>query len=47
MCYGTFQTHFIMTPCPRARALAKFEDFYSTSEGVRWRVGKRFSIATQ
>ena len=56
--YGTFQTLFIMTPRSRARALvylansqtrklAKFEHFYSTSEGVRWRVGEGFPICTR
>jgi len=29
------KTLFIMTPRPRARALAKFEHFYSSSEGDR------------
>ena len=29
------------------RAVAKFENFYSTSEGVRYGIGKRFSIATR
>ena len=36
--YGTFQTLFIMTPRPRARALAKFEHFNVRRRPIaRWK----------